>query len=96
LVHLDQTKRAKGRGVIEPPIPQEAEDREPVLFYHDCLAVTQAGRSRQAADGVDDQGIAVGEVIAVAGISRTLAPAVLGRLGTRSDFQTARVAKASN
>jgi hypothetical protein len=53
---------------------QQIKHRQPGLFTGDRFAVDDAGPGRQCSDGIDYQREAIGEVIALRVISRTLSP----------------------
>jgi hypothetical protein len=69
--------------VVVLAIAKQVEDRETALLHDDGLAVDDAGLDGQACDGVHDQLIAVGEIIAVTG-DEAYAVTVLPRQDTEA------------
>ena len=51
--------------MVVPAIAEQIEDSETVLVHNDGLAVDDAGFNGKACDGVHDQRISTGKVIAV-------------------------------
>ena len=65
-VELQNIECAEGGCMVMLAVAEQVEDGEAVLVRDDCLAIDDAGLGGQPRDGVDDQRIAICEVIAVA------------------------------